>query len=109
MTFIPSFSITLGTTSSEEDFEKSNVTDFCAHIVIGNNSIRHNTTNFLVIVIKFYNFVNQVCSRLCLYLIKKKIGTVDYSLSIMFNFCRSKDKQKITKSHKLKEISTKYF
>lgn len=84
MTFyeIPSFSITLGTTSSEEDFEKSNVTDFCAHIVIGNNSIRHNTTNFLVIVIRFYNFVNQVCSRLCLYLIKKKIGIVDYSLSI---------------------------
>ena len=84
MTFyeIPSFSITLGTTSSKEDFEKSNVTEFCAHIVIGNNSIRHNTTNFLVIVIKFYNFVNQVCSRLCLYLIKKKIGIVDYSLTI---------------------------
>ncbi len=84
MTFyeIPSFSITLGTASSEEDSEKSNVTEFCAHIVIGNNSIRHNTTNFLVIVIRFYNFVNQVCSRLCLYLIKKKIDIVDYSFTI---------------------------
>jgi len=37
-----------------EELEKSNVTEFCAHIITGNNNNRNNTINFLVIVIKLY-------------------------------------------------------
>jgi hypothetical protein len=47
--------------------------------VIGNSSIRDNTINFLVIVIKFLCFFKQVRSQL-IYTIKWGIGIVGYSL-----------------------------